>query len=250
MIPIKSPKEIDRMRRAGRVAGLALREAGLMAKTGVTTAEIDAAVKRVITSHGATPTFLGYRGFPASACISVNEEVIHGIPGKRRLKEGDIVSIDVGAFLDGFHGDTARTFAVGKVSGEASRLMEVTKDCFFSGLSFAREGYRVSDISRAVQETAHKAGYGIVRDFTGHGVGRELHEEPSVPNCLEDGRRGARLFRGMTICIEPMINEGTGDIKILKDRWTVVTADGKLSSHYEHTVLITSGEPELLTMVD
>lgn len=249
MIPIKNENDVRCMRAAGEIAGLALQAAGRSVVPGITTKEIDAVVRREIESRGAVPSFLGYRGFPASACISVNEEVIHGIPGKRRLKSGDIVSIDIGAFYNGFHGDTAATFPVGEVPEDSMRLIEVTRSCFENALAFAREGYRISDISRAVQSAAQGAGYGVVRDFTGHGVGRLLHEDPEVPNFVSESR-GVRLIPGMTIAIEPMINAGTGDIRVHRDGWTVSTADGARSAHHEHTVLITSGDPVLLTLVE
>ncbi len=249
MISIKSEADIAAMRRAGHIAGLALKAGGEAVRPGVSTRSIDAVVREVILAHGATPSFLGYRGYPAAACVSVNEEVIHGIPSGRKLLSGDLVSIDVGAFIDGFHGDTAATFAVGEVSEESLRLMEVTKECFFKGVLFAREGHRISDISRAVQHHAEQNGFSAVYEFTGHGVGRALHEDPEVPNVVSGEGRGPRLLRGMTFAIEPMINMGTGAIRVLSDGWTVVTADKRRSAHYEHTVLVTSGEPELLTLV-
>lgn len=250
MIFIKNSDDIKNMREAGRIAGIALRAAGHAVAPGITTREIDRAARREIEALGAKPSFLGYRGFPAAACVSVNDEVIHGIPGGRRLKPGDIVSVDIGAFYNGFHGDTAATFPVGDISKEAMRLIEVTKGCFQSALEFAREGCRVSDISRAVQRAAEGAGYGVVRDFTGHGVGRALHEEPEVPNFVA-GSRGVRLVPGMTIAIEPMISVGpSGDVFINRNAWTVHMADGGLSAHHEHTVLITSGAPVLLTLAE
>ncbi len=246
MIFIKSRREIDAMRRAGEITGKALEAAQEIVAPGVTTQQINEAVYRCIEKWGATPAFLGYNGFPAAACISVNDEVIHGIPGKRVLREGDIVSVDVGAVWNGYYGDAAVTFPVGKVPDEARRLMQVTRACFYAGVAMAREGHRVSDISHAVQEHAEQAGFSVVRSFTGHGVGTKLHEEPDVPN-FGDAGRGARLLRGMTIAIEPMINQGAHDVVVKQDKWTVITTDGKLSSHYEHTVFITEGEPELLT---
>ncbi len=246
MIPVKSAREIDCMRKAGALAGAALRAGGQAVQPGITTGRLDEIIARVIRDGGGTPTFLGYNGFPASACISINEQVIHGIPGARKLREGDIVSIDVGACIGGFNGDCAATFAVGAVSEEAERLVRVTRESFYKGLACCREGFRIGDVSHAVQSHAEAHGYGVVRDFTGHGVGAALHEEPDVPNFGEPGR-GPRLLRGMTIAIEPMINQGVFAVKILPDRWTVVTADGKLSAHYEHSVLITAGQPELLT---
>lgn len=249
MIAIKNKEDIERMREAGHISGLALKAAGAAVRPGITTGELDSIVRSTIEAHGAKPSFLGYRGFSGSACISVNEEVIHGIPGNRRLNSGDIVSIDTGAFYNGFHGDTAATFPVGDVSEEAMRLIETTRRCFERSLEFAREGYRISDISRAVQHEAESAGYGVVREFTGHGVGRELHEDPEVPNFVSQNR-GVRLIPGMTIAIEPMINMGTWKIKVHRDGWTVSTGDGLLSSHHEHTVLITSGDPVLLTLAE
>jgi methionyl aminopeptidase len=200
-------------------------------------------------SHGAKPSFLHYNGFPASACISINDVVIHGIPDSRKLKEGDIVSVDVGAYYKGFHGDCAATFACGEISETASRLIEVTRQSFFEGVRFARQGNRVSDISHAVQAYVEENGFSVVRSFVGHGVGANLHEEPEVPNYGRPGR-GPRLVRGMTLAIEPMVTEGSYDVRVLKDNWTTVTVDGKLAAHYENTVLITDGEPEILTIAE
>lgn len=246
MIFVKSGREINAMRRAGAITGRALEAARAVIAPGVTTKQIDTAVHKAITGAGATPSFLHYRGFPASACISVNEQVIHGIPGPRALREGDIVSIDVGACIEGFHGDAAATFPVGKVSEEALHLIRVTRDCFYKGLEKARDGSRVSDISHAVQSYAEAHGFSVVRTFTGHGVGAALHEDPEVPNFGTPGR-GPRLLPGMTVAIEPMINAGTHEVDVGRDGWTVTTADGRLSAHYEHTVLITGGAPERLT---
>lgn len=248
MIVIKSERDLMSMREACKIAGGALATAGAAVTPGITTAEIDKIARDYIESRGATPSFLGYGGFPACACISINEEVIHGIPSKRKVKNGDIVSIDVGAFYKGFHGDTACTFCSGDVSQEARRLVDATRESFYKGLEFVREGCRVTDISHAVQTHAESFGYSVVRAYTGHGVGAELHEAPQVPNFGAPGR-GARLLRGMTIAIEPMVNAGVFDINVLSDDWTVVTADGKLSAHYEHTVLVTGGDPEVLTDV-
>ena len=220
--------------------------AGSMIRPGVTTHEIDTAVRRFIESHGAKPSFLGYGGFPGSACISINEEVIHGIPGPRKLKEGDIVSVDVGAFIGGFHGDCAGTYPCGQVSDEALRLIRATQQSFFEGIRYAREGYRLSDISAAVQAYAESQGYSIVREYVGHGIGRNMHEAPEVPNYGRPGH-GPRLLRGMTIAVEPMVNAGSAAIVQMPDGWTVRTADGKYAAHYENTVLITAGDPELLT---
>ena len=246
MITIKSPREMEAMRLAGKITAAARAFAGEMVKPGVTTQEIDKAVQQFIKQHGAVPSFLGYNGFPGSCCISVNDEVIHGIPGKRVLKEGDIVSIDVGAYIGGYHGDCAATFACGEVSDEAKRLIEVTEQSFYEGLRYAKEGCRVSDISAAVQRYVEKEGFSIVREYVGHGIGRNLHEAPEVPNYGEPGR-GPRLLRGMTLAVEPMVNAGTAAIRNLSDGWTVKTKDGKYSAHYENTILITEGDPELLT---
>ena len=248
MITLKSSHEIDLMRQAGKITAAARALAGEMVKPGVTTQEIDKAVEAFIRQQGAVPSFLGYSGYPASACISVNDEVIHGIPGKRVLQEGDIVSIDVGAYIGGFHGDCAATFACGQISEEAQRLIDVTRQSFFEGIKFAKEGYRVQDISAAVQTYVESHGFSVVREFVGHGVGAHLHESPEIPNFGRSGR-GARLLRGMTLAIEPMVNAGSAAIRQLSDGWTVKTADGKLSAHYEHTVAITDEGPLLLTKV-
>ncbi len=246
MVSLKSPREIEHMRRAGRITAAARSLAGKLVKPGVTTLEIDHAVRKFIEGQGAVPSFLGYGGFPGSACISVNDEVIHGIPGSRVLQEGDIVSVDVGAFFEGFHGDCAATFPCGKVSPEALRLIQVTRQSFYEGIRFARAGGRVSDISHGVQQYAEANGCSLVRDYVGHGVGRKLHESPEVPNFGPAGH-GLRLQSGMTLAVEPMVNLGTWEIRVLKDGWTVKTADGALSAHYENTILITDGEPEILT---
>jgi len=248
MIHLKSPREIEAMRKAARLADRARRLAGEMVSPGVTTAEIDREVRRLIEADGARPAFLGYRGFPASVCISVNEAVIHGIPGGRKLLRGDIVSIDVGTLLDGFFGDCAATFAAGGASTEAMRLIEVTRQSFYDGLALCRVGYRLSDVSHAIQAHAEGQGFSVVRDFVGHGIGKALHESPEVPNYGEPGR-GIRLQAGMTLAIEPMINAGGPAVRVLDDDWTVVTADGNLSAHYENTVLITDGAPEILSSV-
>lgn len=249
MISIKSPREIEAMRRAGRITAQARALAGTMVKPGVTTHEIDQAVRRFIESHGAKPSFLGYGGFPGSACISINEEVIHGIPGPRKLKEGDIVSVDVGAFIGGFHGDCAATYTCGQVSGEAMRLIEITQQSFWEGIKMARPGSRVSDISHAVQQYVEANGCSVVRDFVGHGVGAKLHEAPEVPNFGPAGH-GPRLMPGMTIAVEPMVNAGDWRVKVLKDGWTTVSLDGSLTAHYENTILITEDGPEVLTVTE
>ena len=235
------------MRRACKITAAARALAGEMVRPGVTTGEIDKAVHDFIVSQGAKPSFLHYQGYPGSACISVNEVVIHGIPGSRVLKEGDIVSVDVGACWQGFHGDCAATFACGTISQEAQRLIDVTKQSFFEGIRFARQGYRVSDISHAVQTYVEANGFSVVRAFVGHGVGEHLHEEPSVPNYGAPGK-GPRLVKNMTIAVEPMVNMGTYEVRVLKDGWTTVTADGKLAAHYENSILITDGEAEILTV--
>ena len=247
MISIKSAHEIEKMRAAGRLTAQARALAGSMVRPGITTGEIDRAVKKFIESHGAKPSFLGYGGFPASTCISVNEVVIHGIPDHRKLKEGDIVSIDVGAYLDGFHGDCAATYPCGEVSPEAQKLIDVTRQSFFEGIKLARVGQRVSDVGHAVQQYVEGFGYSVVREFVGHGVGREMHEAPEVPNYGAAGH-GARFQPGMVIAVEPMVCMGDWKVKVLKDRWTTVSADGSLTAHYENTILITDGEPELLTV--
>lgn len=249
MISMKSPREIEAMRKAGRLTAQARALAGSMVRPGVTTHEIDTAVRKFIESHGAKPSFLGYSGFPGSACISINEEVIHGIPGPRKLKEGDIVSVDVGAFLDGFHGDCAATFACGQVSDEAMHLIHVTEQSFWEGIKLARSGNRVYDISHAVQQYVEASGCSVVRDFVGHGVGAKLHEPPEVPNFGPAGH-GPRLQPGMTIAVEPMVCAGDWRVKVLRDGWTTVSADGSLTAHYENTILITDGEPEVLTRVE
>lgn len=246
MISIKSPRDIEKMRAAGRLTARARALAGSMIRPGVTTGEIDRAVRKFIESQGAKPSFLGYGGFPASICASVNEVVIHGIPGSRKLQEGDIVSIDVGAYLDGFHGDCAATFPCGEVTSEAQKLINVTKQSFFEGIKLAKVGQRVSDIGHAVQQYVEGFGYGVVRDFVGHGVGRNMHEPPEVPNYGAAGH-GARFQPGMVIAVEPMVCAGDWRVKVLGDKWTTVSADGSLTAHYENTILITDGEPEILT---
>ena len=246
-ITIKSPREIELMRIAGKLTAQARTLGRSMVAPGITTAEIDRAINKLITDAGAVPSFLGYGGFPGSACISVNEEVIHGIPGKRVINEGDIVSIDVGAIIGGYHGDCCGTYAAGEISIEAKKLIEVTRQSFFEGIKFAKQGYRVSDISHAIQEYVESFGYSLVREFVGHGIGSSLHEPPEVPNFGEAGR-GPRLVKGMTIAIEPMVIAGGKEVIVLQDNWTVVTRDGTLAAHYENTVLITDGEPEILTI--
>ena len=248
MISIKNTSEIKLMRHAGFIVAETLALMGELIKPGITTKELDTAAETFIRSKGARPLFLGYGGFPATLCVSVNEEVIHGIPGDRKLLEGDIVSIDVGAEKGGFCGDAARTFPVGMVSPEYLRLLEVTETCLMEGLALATSQNRLGDIAHRVQSIAEDAGYGVVRDYTGHGVGRQMHEDPSVPNYGNPGR-GLRLSNGMTLAIEPMVNMGTHKVKTLADGWTVVTADGLPSAHFEHTVAVTSAGPTILTIL-
>lgn len=247
MISVKSKSELEKMRKAGIIAGNALHFGGQSIKDGMTTYELDKIIHDYIVKHGAKPSFLGYGGFPASACISINDQVIHGIPSKKvRIHEGDIVSIDVGAFIDGFHGDTAYTFAVGKISEEAKQLLRVTEESLYKGIEQAVAGNRIGDIGHAVEEHCVSYGYGVVRKYIGHGVGRQLHESPEVPNYGKAGH-GPRLVAGMTIAIEPMINAVGEDVKVLPDGWTVLTKSGSLSAHFEHTVAVTPDGPVLLT---
>ena len=246
MITLKSAHEIELMRTAGKITAAARALAGEMVKPGVTTKEIDTAVEHFIRKEGAVPSFKGLYGFPASACISVNEEIIHGIPSDRVLQEGDIVSVDVGAYIGGYHGDCAATFACGKISPEDQDLIDVTRQSFFEGFNMAREGNRLYDISAAVQAYVESHGYSVVREFVGHGIGRQVHEAPEVPNFGHPGR-GPRLLRGMTIAVEPMVNAGSAAIRQMSDGWTVKTRDGKNAAHYENTLLITNVEPEILT---
>ena len=249
MINIKSSRDLKRMRDACIISARALQIGGAAVQPGVTTGEIDRIIRKYIESMGAKPTFLGYGGFPASACISVNETVIHGIPGNRVIREGDIVSIDVGAFYNGFHGDNAATFGAGKVSAEAQALMDATRESLYEGIKMATVGNRVGDIGAAVQRYVEMRGYSVVRQFVGHGVGTNLHEDPSVPNFGTPGR-GPKLMPGMTLAIEPMVNAGTHEVSILGDGWTTVTKDGRLSAHFEHTIAITPGGPVIMTDPD
>ena len=247
MIEIKNSRELAAMKEACIISARALKLAGEAVEPGVTTEEIDRVVRRYIESQGAKPSFLGYGGFPASACISVNETVIHGIPDKRKIKAGDIVSVDVGAFFNGYHGDNAATFPAGGVSKEAQVLMDATREGLYEGIKAAVAGNRIGDIGAAVQRYVEVRGYSVVRQFVGHGVGTDLHQDPSVPNFGTPGR-GPRLLSRMTIAIEPMINAGTPDVRILKDGWTTVTTDGKLSAHFEHTIAITPDGPVIMTL--
>ena len=253
-IYIKSKSEIEIMRQAGRITAGARSIARQAVAAGVTTRQIDKYVHEFIVKSGAKATFLGYAGFPASAGVSVNDEVIHGIPGKRVIRDGDIVSLDVGATFKGMVGDCAGTFPCGEISEEAKNLIAVTRQSFFEGLRYAREGYRVSDIGGAIQDYVESHGYSVVREYVGHGVGHQMHEAPEVPNYRVDrgfGRRAnPRLIKGMTIAVEPMVNAGGYAVRTLDNGWTVVTVDGSLSAHYENTILITDGEPEILTMAE
>lgn len=248
MITIKNDLEIDLMRKAGEIVGKTLNLLEQNIRPGITTAELDKIAEEFITKHGAKPSFKGLYGFPASVCISVNDTVVHGIPGNYVLKDGDIVSVDCGACIGGFHGDAARTFPVGNVSEQAIKLIEVTRESFFEGIKKAKVGNRLSDISHEIQQYAESQGFSVVRDFIGHGIGRDVHESPDVPNFGKAGK-GPMLVAGMALAIEPMINEGKYQVKSLNDGWTVVTADGKLSAHYENTIAILPNGPEILTLV-
>lgn len=249
MINIKSASEIAKMKTAGRITGEALKLAGESIRPGMSTKELDTIIHDYIVSCGATPSFLGYGGFTGSACISVNEEVIHGIPGKRKIQDGDIVSVDVGAYINGYHGDSARTFVVGKIPSEVEELLTVTNEALFKGIEAAVAGNRIGDISHAIEEHVRKYGFGIVREYIGHGVGKDLHEDPEVPNYGKAGH-GPRLYPGMVIAIEPMINLKGDGVRTLKDGWTVVTKSGTPSAHFEHTIAITNDKPIILTKVD
>lgn len=248
-VSIKSAREIELMREAGRILAMVHEELGKAIKPGISTLDIDRLGERIIRSYGCIPSFKNYNGYPASICVSVNDEVVHGIPNKHRiLHEGDIVSLDAGVIYHGYHSDAARTHAVGNVSEEAQKLMDVTKQSFFEGIKYAKAGNHLNDISSAIQAYAESFGYGVVRDLVGHGIGEHLHEEPEVPN-FSQRRKGIKLMPGMTLAIEPMINAGRPDVAWLDDDWTVVTDDGSLSSHYENTILITEDGPEILSML-
>lgn len=247
-INIKSEKEIELMRESGRILANVLEELEAMVRPGISTLDIDKKCAEIIKGYECIPSFLNYNGYPASVCISVNDEVVHGIPNKTRiLKDGDIVSLDCGVIYHGFHSDAARTVAVGEISKDAKRLIEVTKQSFYEGIKFAKVGHHLHEISEAIQTYVEAHGYSVVRDLVGHGIGRNLHEEPQIPNFAQK-RRGPKLEAGMTLAIEPMVNEGRYDVYWLEDDWTVVSADGSLSAHYENTILITKDEPELLTI--
>ncbi len=247
-VSIKSAREIELMTEAGRILAIVHEEMGKALRPGMTTLEIDRIGEEVIRSYGCTPSFLNYNGYPASICVSVNDEVVHGIPtDKRVLKEGDIVGLDAGVIYKGYHSDAARTHGIGEISEEASKLIKITRECFFEGIKYAKEGNHLFEISAAIGRYAEEHGYGVVRDLCGHGIGSRLHEAPEIPN-YEMGRKGMKLRAGMTLAIEPMINIGDYRVRWLDDDWTVVTSDGSLSAHYENTVLITEGEPKLLTL--
>lgn len=248
MVTVKSRTEIEKMRIAGKITGDALREIEKHIKPGISTWELDKIAFDFITKHGATPSFLHYNGFPGSICASPNSWVVHGIPSKNIvLKEGDIISIDMGAKKDGYHGDAARTYAVGKISDEAKKLIEVTKQSFFEGIKYATHGAKLGDMSYSIQDYVEKNGFSVVRDLVGHGIGKNLHEDPNVPNYGHKGK-GLKLVAGMTIAVEPMVNAGRFGVVQLDDGWTIETEDGSLSSHYENTILITKGECEILTL--
>lgn len=246
MITIKSKREIAYMRDAGRIVAGTFKELLKLIKPGVTTAELACVAEEFIISQGAKPAFKGLYGFPACICVSINEEVVHGIPGLRKLKDGDIISIDIGTEINGYYGDGAQSFPVGKVADKGLRLLRITEESLYEGIKKAREGNRLSDISNAIQTHVEKNGYSVVRDYVGHGIGKSMHEEPQVPN-FGQPNRGPRLKSGMTLAIEPMVNIGTHEVYTLTDNWTVITKDAELSAHFEHTVAITEGEPEILT---
>jgi methionyl aminopeptidase len=249
-VTIKSDREIELMREAGKILAIVHKELEKAIKPGISTMDIDKLGEEIIRSYACIPSFLNYNGYPASICVSVNDEVVHGIPSKDRIiMEGDIVSLDAGVIYKGYHSDAARTHAVGEISNEAKKLIEVTRQSFFEGIKFAKEGNHLFEISEAIGTYAESFGYGVVRDLVGHGIGSNLHEDPQIPN-FKQRRRGLKLQAGMTLAIEPMINIGRYDVEWLDDDWTVVSEDGSLSAHYENTVLITKGEPELLTMYD
>jgi methionyl aminopeptidase len=247
MIHLRTPQEIEKMRQGNRLVAQVLRILREAIKPGITTKELDAMAEHAVRAGGATPAFKGYRGFPASLCVSINEEVVHGIPGPRRLKEGDIVSLDLGVYLNEYYGDAAITIPVGSAGEEATRLVEVTQQALLKGIEQARDGNRLFDISHAVQAWAESHGFSVVREFVGHGIGRNLHEDPQVPN-FGPPHQGPRLRPGMVFAIEPMINAGTWEVTILEDKWTVVTADHRLSAHFEHTIAITDGSADILTL--
>ncbi len=248
MINIRSNREIEKLRKAGRLTAETHTMLKEMLKPGITTIELDEAAESFIRDNGGVPAFKGYSGFPGTICISINNEVVHGIPGHRKIETGDLVSIDTGAIVEGYYGDAARSYVVGEIDEQSKKLVQVCEECFFEGLKFAKPGHRLSDISHAIQTYVEKNGFSVVRDYVGHGVGQKLHEDPQVPHFGPPGR-GPRLRKGMVLAIEPMINFGSYHVEVLDNNWTVVTADGSLSSHYENTIVITDDEPEILTLI-
>ena len=248
-VTIKSEREIQLMREAGKILAKVHEELAQEVKAGMTSYQIDKICEEIIRGYGCIPSFLGYEGYPGSVCISINDEVVHGLPSKDKIvRDGDIVSLDTGVIYKGYQSDCARTLAIGEISDDAKQLIEVTKQCFFEGIKYAKEGCHLYQISAAINDYADKFGYGVVRDLVGHGIGREMHEDPQIPN-FRQRRRGMKLQAGMTLCIEPMINMGRADVAFMDDDWTVVTDDGSLAAHYENTVLIPKGEPEILTLI-
>lgn len=248
MISIKSPREIELMRIAGRIVGETLELLKEAIRPGITTSELDTIAEAHIRKSGAIPAFKGYNGFPASICSSINEQVVHGIPSSTVLKDGDIIGIDIGAVYGGYYGDAARSYGIGNIDDEMKKLLRVTEESFFAGIEYALEGNRLSDISHSIQKHVESNGFSVVRDFVGHGIGSSMHEEPQIPN-YGLPHRGPRLVAGMALAVEPMVNQGKYAVKVLRDGWTVVTADGKPSAHYENTIVITSGKPEILTLL-
>lgn len=248
-VKIKSESQIEQMREVGKIVAYTHEVLKAHIRPGITTKELDLIAEKEILKYNAIPAFKGYGGFPAAICTSINEQVVHGIPGLYVLEDGDIISIDIGALKDNFFGDSAKTFGVGKISREAQKLIDVTKNSFYEGLKYCKVGYKLSDISHAIQSYVESNGFSIVRDYVGHGIGTSLHEDPQIPNYGNPGR-GLRLAKGMVLAIEPMVNEGLYNVKTLSDQWTVVTIDGKNSAHYEHTVAITDDEPVLLTSIE
>ncbi len=245
---LKTPEEIERLREANRIVACILDDLTKVIHPGVTTEDVDRFVERRIRESGAEPAFLGYRGYPASTCISINEQVVHGIPGPRRIRKGDLVSVDIGVRYQGYYGDAARTYAIGRIQPKARRLLQVTEEALFRGIEVARAGNRLYDISRAIQSWVERHGFSVVREFVGHGIGRELHEEPQVPNYVPPSPINPVLEEGMVLALEPMVNAGGYRVKVLSDGWTAVTADGSLSAHFEHTVAITADGADILSL--
>ena len=248
MIILKSKREVEKLRDAGRVVAETHAFLKELITPGISTGELDRRAEEFLRKQGSIPAFKGYGGFPGSICASINEEVVHGIPGKKQLKDGDIISLDIGSIVDGYYGDSAKTHPVGEITEENQRLIDATRQSFYEGLKFAKVGFRLSDISNAIQTYAEGEGFSVVRDFVGHGIGQEMHEEPQIPNFGLAGK-GPRLREGMVLAIEPMINAGTYRVKVLEDNWTVITCDGKNSAHYEHTIAITDDEPSILSLL-